>query len=453
MIALSTPTPVAENGAVRPTIQAERVTTIDILRGVALLGILLMNIVLFALPPALFREQVFAHPGDTNYWVYLITNVLFEGKMRAVFSLLFGAGVLLFTSGKEAASEGSIVVADLYYRRMLWLIVFGLVDAFLLLWFGDILYGYGLVGLLLFAFRNAAPRRLLLGALLCFAFHLFLNWWDFAETGEKRQKYLAAVALEKQHKTLTEAQQGDKVAWEDMLKGRQFNQKKVDKEIKAMRGNYGSVWHQIRPRSVFYESELFYRFLIWDALGMMLLGMALFKWGVLTNRVSSRTYWGMVVLGYGIGIPLGWWSVVQQADLYQNAAQAVDTQWFPAPGGTYDIRRTLVALGHIGVIMLLYRSGLFSGLWRPLSAVGQMAFTNYVMQTLLCTGIFYGYGLGYYGALPYYQLYYVVPGIWALQLIISPIWLQNFRFGPLEWVWRSLTYWQRQPMRRTAGLH
>lgn len=423
----------------------ERIQSLDLLRGVALLGILMMNIPYFALPDAVFHHQEYAHPGDTNFWTNMVVNVVFEGKMRAIFSMLFGVGILLFTAKKEAESGGSIVVADLYYRRMLWLIVFGVVHAFGVLWFGDILYWYGIDGLLLFTVRNVVPRRLLLGAILCFVFLIFQRCWDFAEAHQKRHNYLTAIALEKQHKPLSETQKADKTTWETLEKGRTLDQKKADEEIKTMHGNYVEVWNHVRPIGVTSQSVYIYRN-IWDSLGMMLLGMALFKWGILTGG-SRRTYWLFVLMGYGIGLPLGYWAVWQEVAATQNYGKFLDSHWLP-PAVTYNVRRISTMLGHIGLIMLVSRIEIFGWLWRSLRAAGQMAFTNYVLQSVSCTGIFYGYGLGYYGQLQYYQLFYVVAGVGLLQLIISPLWLRYFRFGPLEWLWRSLTYWKKQPMRR-----
>ncbi|MFN8347805.1 MAG: DUF418 domain-containing protein [Spirosomataceae bacterium] len=436
------------NGSVaeahRPTYQpvSDRIQSLDLLRGVALLGILMMNIPYFALPDTVTHHQLYAHPGDVNFCTNLVVSVLFEGKMRALFSLLFGAGILLFTTQKETASGGSIAVADLYYRRMLWLVFFGVVHAFVILWFGDILYWYGLDGLLLFTFRHASPRRLFIGAMFCFAFLVFQRCWDFALVKEKRENYLTALALEKQNKTLTEAQKEHKAAWEKLEKGRALDIQAAEKEISVMRGNYAQVWNHVRPIAVESQSSYYYRNL-WDSLGMMLLGMALFKWGVLTKG-SRRTYLLLVLIGYGIGLPLGYWAVWQEAAATENYGHYLDTHWLP-PAVTYNIRRTGTMLGHIGLILLLARVETFRWLGQSLRAVGQMAFTNYVLQSLICTGIFYGYGLGYYGRLQYYQLMYVVAGVGILELIISPIWLRYFRFGPLEWLWRSLTYRKLQP--------
>ena len=149
----------------------------------------------------------------------------------------------------------------------------------------------------------------------------------------------------------------------------------------------------------------------------------------------------MALVGYGIGIPLNSFSawVIIRSN-FDPVTQSL-------MGGTYDLGRLSIALGHLGMVMLICQKGALGWLTARLGAVGQMAFSNYILQSVICAFFFTGYGLAMYGRLERYQLYYVVAVIWVLQLIVSPIWLRHFRFGPLEWAWRSLTYWKRQPMR------
>jgi uncharacterized protein len=120
-------------------------------------------------------------------------------------------------------------------------------------------------------------------------------------------------------------------------------------------------------------------------------------------------------------------------------------------GSTYDIGRLSIALGHLGVVMLVCRTGVLRWLTQSLAAVGQMAFSNYIFHSVVCSIVFTGYGFALYGRLQRFELYYVVGAVWIVQMIASPIWLKHFRFGPLEWAWRSLTYWKKQPMRRTES--
>ena len=112
-----------------------------------------------------------------------------------------------------------------------------------------------------------------------------------------------------------------------------------------------------------------------------------------------------------------------------------------------EFRRLPLTIGHASLIMLLFRSRLVPWLMKALANVGQMAFTNYLMQSIICTWFFFGYGFGNYNKLKFHELYYVVGSVWVFQLIFSSIWLRYFRFGPFEWVWRSLTYWKKQPMK------
>lgn len=433
----------ASNDGLRPVSRAERIRSIDVIRGVALLGILMMNIPYFGLPEGILNSLKFDHPGDTNFFTHQVVDIAFSGKMRALFSMLFGAGVILLTTRKEHSA--GLSVADIYYRRILWMILFGVVDAYVLLWTGDILYAYGVCGLFLFPFRKLAPRYLILASLFCFSVLIFKSVWRFQETKGKREAYLKVVTLEKQKKKLTDEQKADKQAWETILKNVKPDQKKIDEEIEKVRSGYPTVWRHYQPINGEIQSQVMYSFYFWDATGMMLLGMALYKLGVFTGRLRRRGYLALMLVGYGIGLPLGWLAHQFMLEAHNNFALYIDSHSFSLARATYDFRRVTVALGHVGLIMLVYKSGWLRGLMTALGAVGQMAFTNYVMQTIICTFFFFGYGLGYFGKLTYYQLFYVVAGVWIFQLVVSPLWLRYFYFGPLEWAWRSLTYWQRQP--------
>lgn len=183
----------------------------------------------------------------------------------------------------------------------------------------------------------------------------------------------------------------------------------------------------------------------------MLLGMALFKWGFLTGSWSNTDYWKVVKIGYGLGLPLViyafYYGFQNFTTLEANLArmERVPINWVDL---IYPFQRILIVMAHSALLILLFKSGKIQGLFRRLEAVGQMAFTNYISHSAICTLFFFGYGLGYYGYLQYYQTYFLALAIWAMQLIVSPLWLKHFRFGPPEWLWRTLTYWKIQPFRR-----
>jgi uncharacterized protein len=183
----------------------------------------------------------------------------------------------------------------------------------------------------------------------------------------------------------------------------------------------------------------------------MLLGIALYKWGFLSGDWSRENCWKVVKIGYGLGLPLVIFSFYYNfrnfSTLEANLArmERVPIEWIHL---IYPFQRLLLVMAHAAALILMYQSGLAQDLFRRLKAVGQMAFTNYITHSVICTLFFFGYGLNYFGELQYYQLYFVVAAIWIFQLIISPIWLRYFYFGPLEWLWRSLTYWRLQRMLR-----
>ncbi len=431
--------------APQPVAKADRIQTIDLIRGLALLGILMMNIPGFGFLGSAFRSVV-SKPGTADYYAFTIVGTAFEGTMRALFSMLFGAGMVLFTMNKKEQEHGP-TVAEYYYRRLLWLVLFGVINAYVLLWFGDILFYYGLCGMLLYPFRRAKSVWLIVLAVVCMGISIFRTELWYSELRDNRAGYLTAVQLEKAHKKPTAKQKEAKEAWEKFEKGFKPDPKKDAKELKAMRGDYGTVFTHMIPRNSGNETYGIY-FGAWDMLLMMFIGIALLRWGFFSNKLPASTYATTLLVGYGLGLPISYFYAVDaQVDWMLNIGATVDN-YRTVPFQLYDIRRVLLALGHASLLLLIYRSQVVPWLMRALTAVGQMAFTNYLMQSIICSLIFYGYGLGYYGKLPFHQLYYVVFGVWIFQIIISPIWLQYYRFGPFEWLWRSLTYWQRQPMRR-----
>ena len=168
--------------------------------------------------------------------------------------------------------------------------------------------------------------------------------------------------------------------------------------------------------------------------------MALFKLGVLNARRSRRFYRRLLLLGFGIGIPIAAYGV------YTNFAAGWDVRYSFFLGSQFNDWASIpVALGWVGTVMLACRSTAFAQISPVLAAVGRMAFSNYILQTLICTTIFYGHGLGFFGRVDRLGQVGIVLMIWALELILSPLWLARFQFGPLEWLWRCLTYWRRQP--------
>jgi len=180
----------------------------------------------------------------------------------------------------------------------------------------------------------------------------------------------------------------------------------------------------------------------WRILGLMLIGMALMKSGILTCERSADFYRKLMLGGYIIGLPL---TVYSGLDLF---AHEFEPTYVMRYGGFANaIGSIIVGLGHIGLVMLVVKTGYLQGLMRRFGAVGRMALTNYLMHSIILTTVFYGYGLGLYGQIPRFAQMGFVVAVVALQLALSPWWLARYRFGPVEWLWRSITYWKIQPMR------
>ena len=428
-----------------PVAAAERIKTIDIVRGVALLGILLMNIPGFGIDWGSGIDPIRRGPHNTaDFRTMQVISVFFEGTMRGLFSMLFGAGMILFTMNKKE-TLGGVTVAELYYRRMLLLVLFGVINAYVLLWGGDILYFYGLAGMVLYPFRKTAAKWLFLLVILCIGIGMLKGQLRYNEQREKRAAYHEAVKAEKAGKTLTAEQLQARTAWLEMENWRP-DREISDRNIRKMHSGYGTIFTYFIPRNSDSEAWGIYHG-VWDSLCMMFLGMALLGIGFFSNKLSTSTYAMGLMIGYGIGIPVGWVMFSKGQSGLLNFGAYVDAYWM-AHWRLYDFKRVFLCLGHASLILLVFRSRIIPWLMKGLANVGQMAFTNYLMQTIICTLFFYGYGLGYYNHLKYHQLYFVVGAVWIFQLIFSAIWLRYYRFGPFEWLWRSLTYWKLQPMQK-----
>jgi uncharacterized protein len=439
---------VNQSASPAPTTASERIFALDTIRGFAVLGILLMNILGFGLTGPAYLHATAEVGGNTgwNLWAWIAEMFYFEGTMRGLFTLLFGAGVVLYTSRLERAGLG-LRVADLYFRRNLWLWIFGLVNAWILLWDGDILYFYGLSALFLFVFRNLSVPKLLLWAGLLMCVQPAVGVRDYLGIAQVNREGPALVKLEEAKKPLSPEQQDSLDNYRDLQKEIHPDPERVAKANRAIAGGYASAAERIHKQAWNMETDFFPTYGLWECLGMMLLGMALFKSGALTLGWSTRAYAIMLALGYGFGLSVNALEVRYVLANSSDAAAAM-LPWTL----TYDLGRIPTTLGHVALAMLLVRAGVFRSLLKPFAAAGQMALSNYLAQSVICLLLFTGLGLGWYGTLQRYQLYYVVFAIWAVELAWSPWWLARYQYGPMEWLWRSLTRWEPQPMRKSGAM-
>ena len=399
-----------------PIAPGERIQSLDVLRGFAVLGILVMNVQSFSMPGAAYlNPTAWGDLTGINLTVWLAGHVLADQKFLTLFSMLFGAGVCLFAERAEARRGRSAAV---HYRRMFWLLVFGLAHAYFL-WEGDILVPYALCGCAIYLFRNRSPRGLLVLGICVFSVSTFLyllSAWGLSFASPEAAADVASI-------------------WAP-------DAATIEAELAAYQGGWVAQ-QAYRMRTVLEMHTVVMPLLfLWRCGGAMLVGMALYKWGVLSAARSSRFYRRMTVIGVAAGL------AAIGAGLWWNFSGGWTWQRSFFTGSQFNYwGSTGVAFGYLGLIMLAAQKGAFSNLKRRLAAVGRMAFTNYILQTVLCTLLFYGHGFGLFGSLERYQQLFVVLAVWLIQLWLSPVWLRRFAYGPLEWAWRALTYWYIPKMR------
>jgi uncharacterized protein len=443
--AISTQPEKVQSTSVSPTPANDRILFLDSVRGLALLGILLMNIMAQSQShyyyAALNPDQSITGP---NFWAWIIECMFFEGTMRGLFSILFGAGTLLFLAHLVKQKQG-LEPADIYYRRMLWLLVFGLINAFVFLWPGDILYPYALCGLLLFPFRNWSVRNLLLGAVFFLAIGTYRENSMLQDAKLLIAEGRAAEAVQAEKATLTEKQTEALEKWKGFKEKNTTEgiAKEAKKETAKIQGqSYASIFSFYKDINMMIQGSFFYKSGWWDVLLFFFIGMALFKSGFILGKAPTALYAGLAVVGIGVGLALNYFLLKLQYQIrFDNVI--FSERW---KFSYYEIRRVFLTIGYLSFLILLYKASAGKKLLHFFAPVGKMAFTNYLMQSIITSVIFLGFGL--FGKLQRYETYFILVNIWIFQIAFSHIWLHFFRFGPFEWVWRCLTYWQKPPMRK-----
>ncbi|HJS53297.1 MAG TPA: DUF418 domain-containing protein [Chitinophagaceae bacterium] len=429
-----------------PIGQQERIIFLDSLRGIAILGILLMNIPGFGLPYASINDFSLQAQGKLNYFFwYVFGPGVFEGSMRGLFSMLFGAGMFIFITRLEKRTTG-LMAAELFMRRQLWLLVFGLFHAYVLFWFWDVLYHYAICGIVLFAFRRLQPKYLFIAAAFCLlAMTVVENKNLYREKAAIRKGELIAK-IDTTSTKLTDKQKEQFAAMNEIKESStpEAKKKKIEKQIAAITGSYSDLYKERSAAAERSETYGVYYWAIWDVTLFMLLGLAFFKLNILQGEAKTKIYAWMAIIGLGIGLPLSYLFVTFDVNHNFNWYEITKIKTFDF----YEIQRFVHSIGIFGFIMLMYKSGCFKWFFALLRPVGQMAFTNYLTQSIMCGLFFLGIGFGCFGKLEYHQLFYVVAVVWIIQIIWSHIWLRYFRFEPLEWLWRSLTYWKKQPLKK-----
>jgi len=426
-----------------PVDSAERVASVDVIRGVALMGILAMNIANFGWPGAVYSIPIMTPDydwADVGLWGF--NHLVFDTKMMTLFSMLFGGGLVLMSDRAEGRGAK---MAGVYYRRVFWLLIIGLIHAYLI-WDGDILVMYASTGFLLYPIRKwSAKSLIILGIGLSLLLVPLLLGFRFLVVPYMRS---AAERVEAQVKAKDTPSDWDKKvgeAWKNMTKSEMPKREDFLKDIATYRGSYAGIVKDRAWNLFMGQTSGFLFFGWWFSGGRMLIGMGLMKLGVFSAGLSKRSYLIMMLVGYGIGLPLMLFDVLHETrnGFFLGRQFGYMIQGWPL----ITIYGSLpVVFGHIGLVMLICQSNALPWLTRRLAAAGRMALSCYLFDSIACTTFFYGYGFDFYGSLHRPLLYAVVVTIWIAQLLVCPLWLERFRFGPAEWLWRSLTYWKFQSM-------
>jgi uncharacterized protein len=406
----------------------DRYVSLDAIRGVAVMGILAMNIVAFAYPlGAYFNPYASGAPagGDVATWAF--NFVFIDSKMRGMFSVLFGASTLLVM---ERASAGGRSAGKSHYARMVWLFLFGLAHYYLI-WFGDILTLYAACGVLLYFFRNLSVRALLwwAGGFALLSLLIFVPFW-------------ALLAMYEAGTLAPAMQAGLAEAMVDINRDFGTDSKAFAAEVALMRSDYGAILaDRLGPQADGPLAQIIS--FIWETMALMLVGMALFKARMLTGEWDAARYAKWATRCFLIAVPplagLAWYQISHDFSVASVFGSSI------ALSMPFDF---ILTIGWAALIMLAINSWFGAALVARLAAAGQMAFTNYLVTSIVMTTIFYGYGLGLFAQVSRPALYLFCFGMWAAMLLWSKPWLERFHYGPLEWLWRSLSRGEAQKMWR-----
>ena len=448
----------AQDVRLNPVTGKSRIEVLDIMRGIAILGILYMNIPYMG---SNFGEWM-SDPrrmgwSDADAAVYSFIRVFWNGTQRGMFELLFGAGVMVLTA-KAMQPDGPVAIADLYLRRNLWLFVFGLIDIFVIGWVGDILLIYGLAALFVFTFRKLSPGVLIACGLL-YAAATMIGWpGGGGAVGYQARGEMIATAQELETKaasgkSLDKEDQKKLDAWQarvrmldldNPIEGKQVEIKKAAAEAAqgspaALLAFNWATWSKIFGS--FFDTVIN----VSEAACTMLIGMALWKLGVIQGARSLRFYLGLALAGYATGCGLRIW------ELSEAYSFTMDPKLSYIPR---EPARLLVTVGHIGLFNAMVKLPATKALLTPFKAAGRMAFTIYIGTSVLTLWfVFAPWGLGLWDTMAWAQLALLATAINAGMLIFANVWLRYFACGPLEWAWRSLSYGKLQKFRHaSAGL-
>jgi uncharacterized protein len=405
-----------------------RIVPLDAIRGIAVMGILAMNILAFAMPfPAYVNPTSYGGSTGADFWAWLITFIAVDGKMRGLFSLLFGASMWLVIDGAEAKGESG---AATHYWRMVFLLIFGLIHCYLI-WMGDILALYALCGMMAYFFVRWPPRKLIITALVMFTIQFLL--WTIGGASIHALEFAAAqpnapADVVQAYKEMAPALMGP-------------DSPAIAEELRAFTGSYGDALairtsgeYALGPLAMFIQFGL-------ETIALMLVGAALLKnglfagdWDAVRERALALKFGIPALIGLGIAA-----YIIIASGFATVPTFAISFIW------TMPLD-WMLTIAYAALLVHWVKPRVGSGLVGRLAAAGKAAFTNYLGTSIVMTTLFYGYGFGLFGSLGRAECYLVVVVMCGVMLLWSKLWMDRFQYGPLEWLWRSLSRRSLQPM-------
>lgn len=425
-----------------PVAAPQRLESLDLLRGFALCGILLVNIISMGGIWEAYVPQTAPSLGNPDWMAWLVQHVFLQGSMRGLFTLLFGAGMLLITL-RGGDGKGTIEAADVYFRRCMALLVLGVGNVTILLFPGDILYVYGLSGFFLFAFRAARPRTLILVSVLLIALLTGIQGASAYKRAVETREGRALVESHLPVERLNSKQRETLDAYQAAVAARQPSREARAEQAELRTGGPVSLLKWSVHTWIDYAASSYTIILVMECVAFMLLGMALFKLGVLTGARSLRFYLLLTAAGYAVGLAI---NGAQAASLWRNDFSP--ELWLTR--GSYEAGRLGMTLGHVGLILTLWKLNAFGFIGTGLKAMGRMALSSYLAQSAITSLLFYGFNL--WGRFDWWTLWGIAALIWVVLAIGSLMWLRVFAFGPMEWALRLAAYGKVPPIRRAPAV-
>ncbi|MBH0172151.1 DUF418 domain-containing protein [Fictibacillus sp. 23RED33] len=394
----------------RPVGDQERIQSLDIMRGIAIFGILLVNMKSFSGPDSPIRSLSYEYFDEPyNVWTNVLLEFFVQGNFITMFSFLFGFGIVLMA---ERAKAKNMRFVPVFLRRQFVLLLFGILHV-LFFWYGDILIMYAIVGLFMLIFYRLNKKVLIItGFVLITLYSLFMTTltYDYWTSG-------AALSYQSAQN--------------------EFNEQEIFQSIEVYsEGTYFEIMKErIREWGDLNRYVLFF---IAGLLPMFLFGAYAAKKRTFTNKELWKIWLLTLILGPG--------SKIFAVIFFPSKGE--DWRYETAMSWGYEFGGAMMSIFYISSIVLLYRSGRCKRLFNYFQFTGRMAFTNYLTQSIIATTFFYSYGLGLYGEFgPFVGVIFACI-IFAIQVLFSKWWIERYYMGPLEWVWRSLTYGRKQRLKR-----